>query len=90
MAYSLKPGRSQTGSLREVGGVWPRVVTPSVEPVANSQIATESHWKGISMDVHRLSSSSEDSSPRSQWHFEDESHPLKRCAVDVTLSLCAL
>lgn len=86
MSYSPKPGRSQTGSLREVGGVCQRVVAPSVEPVVESQVVAKCRWKGVSLDLHCLSSSSDDDSPRCQWRFVDESRPLKRCAGDVSHS----
>ncbi|XP_066960689.1 collagen alpha-2(I) chain-like [Macrobrachium rosenbergii] len=49
-------------SLREVGGVCPRVVTPSTEPVVrDSQDLVDSRWKGIHVGVHALSSSDSDS-----------------------------
>ncbi|XP_066978941.1 uncharacterized protein [Macrobrachium rosenbergii] len=85
LAHAPESGRSHTRGPREVRGVCPWEVSP-VAPVAKSQGAIDSHWKGIFSEVHRLSSSSEASSPdvRCQWHKSDKSRPLKRPAIDVS------
>lgn len=89
LAYSPTHRSSHTGDRREVSGVCPRAVIPSVGPATTSQVMTKDRcWKGIQSEVSRLSLSSEASSPgkRHQCQFGDESQPLKRDAADTVCS----
>ncbi|XP_066967597.1 uncharacterized protein [Macrobrachium rosenbergii] len=80
---SPAPGRRQTVSPREVGGVCPQVVASSAEPVAISQVSATKCWKGVQLD-YTLSSSGLDSEPKGHGrHFQESSRPLKRHVADV-------
>lgn len=88
-SYSPDPGRRHTRGPRQAGGVFPWVVAPSVKLVTHPKASTDSCWKGISVNIHQVSSDSENSSPdkRRQWRFPGESQPLKRRTDDLVSSL---